>query len=194
MNKLVICCLLIVAITATITVAKKFDKDKKPDWAKKDIRDFDDADLERLLDQWEEDEDPLPDDELPEHLRPPSATQSFPFDKVGSLSPDEIMKMTKKGKSVMMFINIDGAPSKDNTDTLTSLWQSALRNNHIQAERYVIEDNRAILMFHDGSQAWDAKDFLLDQEGVLSITLEGQTHEGRRVKGPSPNKNQKKEL
>ena len=30
---------------------------EKPDWAKKDIRDFSDADLERLLDQWEEDEE-----------------------------------------------------------------------------------------------------------------------------------------
>ena len=25
----------------------------KPDWAKKDIRDYSDADMERLLDQWE---------------------------------------------------------------------------------------------------------------------------------------------
>ena len=32
---------------------KKSEPDKKPDWAKKDIRDMDDADMERLLDQWE---------------------------------------------------------------------------------------------------------------------------------------------
>lgn len=32
---------------------KKFKEDEKPKWAKKDIRDFNDADLERLLDQWE---------------------------------------------------------------------------------------------------------------------------------------------
>lgn len=32
----------------------------------KDIRDYNDADLERLLDQWEEnDDEPLPPDELP---------------------------------------------------------------------------------------------------------------------------------
>ncbi len=44
----------IVCYFATITVtAKKADPKNKPDWAKKDIRDFDDADLERLLDQWE---------------------------------------------------------------------------------------------------------------------------------------------
>lgn len=27
--------------------AKKFDSDEKPDWAKKDVRDYNDADLER---------------------------------------------------------------------------------------------------------------------------------------------------
>lgn len=36
-----------------LTTAKKYKDDAKPDWAKKDIRDFTDADLERLLDQWE---------------------------------------------------------------------------------------------------------------------------------------------
>lgn len=33
--------------------AKKSNPEEKPDWAKKDIRDFSDADMERLLDQWE---------------------------------------------------------------------------------------------------------------------------------------------
>lgn len=38
----------------SITTAKKYkEDDSKPDWAKKDIRDFTDADMERLLDQWE---------------------------------------------------------------------------------------------------------------------------------------------
>lgn len=32
---------------------KKFKDEDKPGWAKKDIRDFTDADMERLLDQWE---------------------------------------------------------------------------------------------------------------------------------------------
>jgi hypothetical protein len=32
---------------------KKFQDKEKPAWAKKDIRDYNDADLERLLEQWE---------------------------------------------------------------------------------------------------------------------------------------------
>lgn len=45
------------------------------------------------------------------------------------------MKMSKKGKTVMMFVNLAGNPTKNEGEDLTSLWQSALRNNHIQAER-----------------------------------------------------------
>lgn len=39
--------------------SKKASKDNKPEWAKKDIRDYNDADLERLLDQWEVREWPI---------------------------------------------------------------------------------------------------------------------------------------
>lgn len=34
-------------------VAKKSAPDSKPSWAKKDIRFYSEADMERLLDQWE---------------------------------------------------------------------------------------------------------------------------------------------
>ena len=37
----------------SVVCAKKSDGKDKPDWAKKDIRDYTEADLERLLDQWE---------------------------------------------------------------------------------------------------------------------------------------------
>lgn len=33
--------------------AKKSDEKNKPEWAKKHISDYSDADMERLLDQWE---------------------------------------------------------------------------------------------------------------------------------------------
>lgn len=50
---LLTCCLI------GIVQSKKSEPGNKPDWAKKDVRDYSDADLERLLDQWEEDEEPL---------------------------------------------------------------------------------------------------------------------------------------
>jgi len=173
--------------------SKKSEGDKKPEWAKKDILDFDEADMERLYDQWEEDDEPLPPDELPEHLRPPAAAPAFDMNNIGKLSPDEIMKLTKKGKTLMMFVNLDGNPTRQECDTLTGLWQTSLRNNHIQAERYVIDDARAIFLFQDGAQAWDAKDFFVGQEGVKDVTLEGQSHPGKYSKSKDTEKSAKKD-
>lgn len=43
-----------ILILCLVCVAIECKKGKeKPEWAKKDIRDFSDADMERLLDQWE---------------------------------------------------------------------------------------------------------------------------------------------
>jgi len=185
--------------TPSLTWTKKADEKAK--WAKKDIRDFSDSDMERLYEQWEEDDEPLEPDELPEHLRPPPAVPNFNFDKMGEFKPEDIMKMTKKGKTLMMFVNLDGNPTKQECETLTGIWQSSLRNNHIQAERYVIDDARAIYLFHDGAQAWEAKDFFIEQEGVEFVSLEGQDYPGKKsksVKGkPMPDaksKSKKEEL
>jgi len=46
----------------------------------------------------------------------------------------------------------------------------------------VIDDARAIFLFQDGAQAWEAKDFLITQEGVKDVTLEGQSHPGKHSK------------
>lgn len=54
---------------------------------------------------------------------------------------------------------------------------------------FVIEDNRAIFMFSDGSQAWDAKDFLLKQPQVSEVSLEG-----RQFEGPAHRHSAKQEL
>lgn len=52
--KLIISCVTIsFLLLITIAACKKSGKENKPEWAKKDIRDYSDADLERLLDQWE---------------------------------------------------------------------------------------------------------------------------------------------
>lgn len=45
--------LFILYLTIFWVNAKKTKGNDKPEWAKKDIRDYTDADMERLLDQWE---------------------------------------------------------------------------------------------------------------------------------------------
>lgn len=156
--------------------SKKFNENDKPAWAKKDIRDYNDADLERLLDQWEEDEEPLEDDELPEHLRP---QPSLDFSQVDASNPENILKLSKKGRTLMTFVTVDGNPTRDETEEITKLWQSSLWNNHIQAERYLVDDDRAIFLFKDGAQGWEAKDFLVSQERCKTVVIENKTYFGK---------------
>ena len=115
-------------------------------------------------------------DELPEHLRP-----AAPIDmsKIDPSNPEELLQQTKKGKTVMMFVTVSESPTKEEAEEVSKLWQTSLWNNHIQAERYMIDTNRAIFMFKDGAQAWQAKDFLVEQERCESVTLENKVYEGR---------------
>lgn len=159
---------------AMVVIAKQ--SSEKPEWAKKDVRDYNDADLERLYEQWEEDEEELPEDEKPEHLRKP------PKIDLSNIDPKEILKTSKQGKTLMMFVTVSGKPDKATTETITSLWQSSLQNSHIIAERFIIDDDRAIFMFKDGSQAFDAKDFLVQQDRCEMVTIDNQKFPGKNTK------------
>lgn len=93
--------------------------------------------------------------------------------------PEELLQQTKKGRTVMTFVSVIGNPTKEEAEEVTKLWQTSLWNNHIQAERYMIDDNRAIFMFKDGAQSWEAKDFLIEQERCESVTLENKVYHGK---------------
>ncbi|XP_017049525.1 LDLR chaperone boca [Drosophila ficusphila] len=164
---------------APLVLAKKFKEEEKPAWAKKDIRDYSEADLERLLDQWEEDEEPLEADELPEHLRP---QPKLDITNLDSKNPEELLKISKKGRTLMTFVTVSGNPTKEESETITKLWQTSLWNNHIQAERYMVDDNRAIFLFKDGTQAWEAKDFLIEQERCKGVSIENKEYPGVHYK------------
>nr|CAI5819649.1 unnamed protein product [Callosobruchus analis] len=173
-------CLLVYSLCFIISVsAKKFKDNEKPEWAKKDIRDFTEADMERLLEQWEEDDEPLEEDELPEHLRPMPKINLNEFNRN---DPESLLQATKKGRTLMTFVQIAGNPNKVETEELTKLWQTSLWNSHIQAERYLVDDNRAIFLFKDGSQAWQAKEYLIDQEKCESVTIESKIYQGKHSK------------
>ena len=183
--------LALVIISLYFASGKKSQGADKPDWAKKDIRDYSDADLERLLDQWDEDEDPLPPDELPEG-HPDRPQPPVDFSKLDMNNPEELMKATKKGKTVMMFAKINKFKSRQETEEVSSLWQTAMYNAHIQSERFMIEDNRVMFMFRDGGHAWEAKDYLIEQERVEDVQLEQKTYKGKYAELPEENTSQKK--
>ncbi|OZC06006.1 hypothetical protein X798_07011 [Onchocerca flexuosa] len=150
-------------------------------------------DLEKLYDQWEEnDDDELEEDELPPYKR---KTQQPDFDKIMKQAgtPEELMMLSKKGQSVMMFVGIGDVNGKRAEKTYTErwigVWQNSLFNNHIDVQTFTIDDNRAIFMFTDGSKAWEGKDFLLKQPQVSEVSLEG-----RQYPGPAFKKEKKEEL
>ncbi|XP_066886144.1 LRP chaperone MESD isoform X2 [Kogia breviceps] len=91
---------------------------------KKDIRDYNDADMARLLEQWEKDDD-IEEGDLPEHKRP---SAPIDFSQIDPGKPESILKMTKKGKTLMMFVTVSGSPTEKETEEITSLWQGSLFN------------------------------------------------------------------
>ncbi|CDW56864.1 Mesoderm development candidate 2 [Trichuris trichiura] len=143
--------------------------------SKKSLIDYNEADLERLYDQWEEGDDPLEEDELPEWKRP--KRNQFDPSKIGD--PEELAKKMKKDRTLMIFVSVSGSPSPRELEEITMLWQSSLYNNHIDVQRFVVDRNRAIFMFKDGAQAWEAKDFLLKQDRCLEVSIEGRSYPGK---------------
>lgn len=117
-------------------------------------------------------------------------------------NPENLLKESKKGRTIMTFVTVSGNPDRAKADEITKIWQTSLWNNHIQAEkqvffyckcfelklmksccllsyRYMIDDNRAIFMFKDGSQAWEAKDFLIEQDQCESVSVENKVYHGK---------------
>ncbi|XP_076003044.1 LRP chaperone MESD [Genypterus blacodes] len=145
---------------------------------KKDIRDYNDADMARLLEQWEEDDD-IEEGDLPEHKRPPVPID---FSKVDASKPEELLKMSKKGKTLMVFATVSGDPTEKETEEITGLWQGSLFNANFDIQRFVVGSNRVIFMLRDGSMAWEVKNFLVSQERCMDVTVEGQVFPGNAAK------------
>lgn len=164
---------LVLLLIVLSTVICEVAKEKR---INKNINDFNDVDMERLFDQWEENEDPLEPDELPEHLRP---QPKIDLNNLNMDNPEAILKLSKKGKTLMTFVNLRDNLDKATVDKLTALWQTSLQNNHLIADRFLLDDNRCIYMFRDGSQAWDAKDFLIEQKEVMEVVIENKPYLGK---------------
>ncbi|KAM3828501.1 LRP chaperone MESD [Vipera latastei] len=176
---------LVLVLCACLVAAEEPKKSPdKPAKKKKDIRDYNDADMARLLEQWEEDDD-IEEGDLPEHKRP---SAPIDFSKIDPGKPESILKMTKKGKTLMMFVTVSGEPTEKETEQITNLWQGSLFNANYDVQRFIVGSNRAIFMLRDGSYAWEVKDFLVNQERCEDVTLEGQVYPGKGGAGKEKNK------
>ncbi|XP_005989660.1 LRP chaperone MESD [Latimeria chalumnae] len=167
-------CTFLLCLSTFCFVAAGDEKPQKPP-KKKDIRDYNDADMARLLEQWEQDDD-IEEEDLPEHKRTPPPVD---FSKIDPKNPESILKMTKKGKTLMIFVTVSGNPTEKETEEITSLWQGSLFNANYDVQRFIVGSNRAIFMLRDGSYAWEIKDFLVSQERCADVTVEGQVYPGK---------------
>merc|ERR1712001_639770 len=167
----------------------------KEDWTgrQKDVRDYSDADMHKLLEEWDKDEEPIPPDELPDG-HPDKPRPPLDITKIKNINdPDEILKISKKGQTVMLFVKVsEFNGDRDEVGELTSLWQTGLMNNHVSSERFQIEDDRVMFLFHDGADAWEAKDFFIEQERCEEVQLEQKTYHGKYANSQKP-KEEKKE-
>lgn len=140
-----------------------------------------DLDLEHLYEQWNDEPSDEDDDKQPK-----KTSTKITDDMLKD--PENLMLMSKKGKTVMAFVTVANNPTKDETDTLTQRWQVGLSNNHIKCERFLISDDRAIFVFQDGALAFEAKDFLLSQPELKEYSIDNKVWQGQGYPVEYPNK------
>ncbi|XP_049573480.1 LRP chaperone MESD isoform X2 [Syngnathus scovelli] len=124
-------------------------------------------------------DDDIEEGDLPEHRRAPPPID---FSMVDQSKPEDLLKMSKKGRTLMVFATVSGEPTEKETEEITGLWQGSLFNANYDIQRFVVGSNRVIFMLRDGSLAWEVKDFLLTQEHCLDVTVEGQVFPGKAAK------------
>jgi len=155
----------------------------KADKIGKRVTDYNDVDVEKLLDQWNENDDDDDDDDEgdsddPRHRKNPPKIDMEKVLSAGG-SKEELFKASKKGQPLMMFANVAGNPSKQEVETITGLWQTSLRNNNIQAQRYIVGEKRVLFQLEDGSVAFQIKDYLVTLDNCESVSFDNMEFPGK---------------
>ena len=113
---------------------------------------------------------------LPHVGRPPPGKLDIEGLQAGRITPEDLLKQSKKGQPMMMFAGVRGdPPDKARTERISSRWVASLMNAHLQADRYIVADDRVLLVIKDGSQTWDVKDYLITQTDCTTVSFEQQT-------------------
>ncbi|XP_068710978.1 LDLR chaperone boca-like [Montipora foliosa] len=146
----------------------------------KNVVDYNEGDLFKLYDQWEDNDEDIDEEDRYDDNDPRKPPQPGPaFDPTQFKDdPISLMKLAKKGKVVMLFVTITGNPTKKEAEQITGRWQSSLFNAQYQLERYLVADNRVLFMIKDGSLAWDIKDFLITQPDCELVEFDNQQFPG----------------
>lgn len=78
-------------------------------------------------------DDDIEEGDLPEHRRSPPPID---FSKVDPSKPEDLLKMSKKGRTLMVFATVSGDPTEKETEEITGLWQGSLFNANYDVQRY----------------------------------------------------------
>jgi len=145
----------------------------------KKVTDYTDSDIEKLLDQWDENDDDYEDEEDDKPwLKPKPKIDMQKILKAGG-NKEDIVMASKKGQPLMIFANVAGNPTKKQTDKISALWQQSLQNANIQVQRYIVSDNRVLLQVSDGSLAFKIKDYLISQDTCEVVSFENMEFPGK---------------
>lgn len=117
-------------------------------------------------------DDDIEEGDLPEHKRPPAPID---FSKIDPGKPESILKLTKKGKTLMMFVTVSGNPTEKETEEITSLWQGSLFNANYDVQRWAVVNKDEVLAFTEPLLHFSRQSFQLFILGssppLLSVTI-----------------------
>jgi len=163
--------------------AKKEDNEKdekKPDLKiGKKITDYNDADIHKLLDQWNENDDDYEEEEEDAPWKKPAPKVDMQKVFQSGSNKEDMIAASKKGQPLMMFANVAGNPTRNQAEKVTAFWQQSLQNAQIQVQRYMVSDNRVLFQLTDGSLAVKIKDFLVSQETCENVSFENLDFPGK---------------
>ncbi|CAB3976709.1 Hypothetical predicted protein [Paramuricea clavata] len=127
----------------TFIMCETEDMDKEKTKIGKDVLDYTESDMYRLAEQWDEnDEEFDPEDYDDNDPRKPPPKQEGGFDPSQFKDdPMAMLKLSKKGKTVMIFVQVVVKFDKKEADELTQRWHNSLFNAQYQIQRLHILPN-----------------------------------------------------
>ena len=107
--------------------------------------------------------------------------------------PDSIKRASKADKTVITLVTLTGQPTRSTsnssnsfkfsfrqeTESISRLWQIGLYNNHIDITSFIVDDDRVMFSALDGATAFDVKDFLIEQERVDFVEIDQDIFPGK---------------
>eukprot|EP00061_Rhincodon_typus_P010102 g34130.t1 len=147
-------------------------------------------DIMLRLDRMLKDDD-IEEGDLPEHKR---TSPPIDFSKIDPSNPENLLKATKKGKTLMIFVTVSGNPTEKDTEEITSLWQGSLYNANYDVQRVGEEaiwptkgDMRGKFFTHRVVGAWNVLPVEVVEAGMIASFemyldgyMNGQGAEGYR--------------